>query len=223
MARSFNGSTDKIDVGTGISYPTSAITMSLWFYWTAAGAASSTFQAFIAGNTAGCGMYIDNSTGVKKIAVYTPVTGGGGFVDVDPGSTVVTTNLWHHFYYTYDTVNGLLTFLDNVSQGTAAANGNLAFGAIDTHIGDDPANAGRNLFGSIADVAIWNIALSSTQRGQLFNGVRPVNVNSANLIGWWPLDGYASPEPDLSGAGNNGTLTGTGGIVGPPPLWRLSA
>jgi hypothetical protein len=46
-------------------------------------------------------------------------------------------------------------------------------------------------------------------------------VNLANLKGWWPLDGYQSPEPDLSGNGNNGTLTGTAQVLGAPQLWRL--
>jgi hypothetical protein len=36
------------------------------------------------------------------------------------------------------------------------------------------------------------------------------------LIGWWPLDGFASPEVDLSRNAFNGALTGTTAAFGPP-------
>ena len=62
---------------------------------------------------------------------------------------------------------------------------------------------------AISDVAIWNTVLSSGQISTLAAGVRPGYVQVANLVGWWQLNGALSPEPDYSGNGNNGTLTGT--------------
>jgi hypothetical protein len=74
----------------------------------------------------------------------------------------------------------------------------------------------------IADAAIWNTNLSSGQITQLFNGVRPINVNSANLKVWYPCDGFSnSTENDLSGNSNTGTVTGALPILGPPYTWRL--
>jgi len=72
---------------------------------------------------------------------------------------------------------------------------------------------------------VWNVALSAGNITSLVNGVRPPNVNSANLQGWWPLDGFLNTtENDLSGNANNGTITGT--VVpnsGPYQTWRVAA
>jgi hypothetical protein len=74
--------------------------------------------------------------------------------------------------------------------------------------------------GLLADCAIWNTVLNSTQAAQLVAGYRPIDVNSANLIGWWPLSGYSSPEPDISSGARNGTLTGTSAAPMPPSISR---
>jgi hypothetical protein len=78
------------------------------------------------------------------------------------------------------------------------------------------------LQGNIADVAVWNTNLSGSQITQLYNGVRPINVNSANLQLWYPLNGFTNTtENDLSSNANNGTVTGATPILGPPQTWRL--
>jgi hypothetical protein len=74
--------------------------------------------------------------------------------------------------------------------------------------------------GSMADCAVWNTNLSSSDIAKLAAGYRPIDVNSANLVGWWPLSGYSSPEPDISGNANNGTLTGTSQAAMPPYISR---
>jgi hypothetical protein len=76
-----------------------------------------------------------------------------------------------------------------------------------------------------ADVAFWSVVLSATEALGLARGIRPNLIRPASLIGWWPLDGLQSPEPDLSGAANNGTLTSTSLAFGPPfapftPRWQ---
>ena len=43
-----------------------------------------------------------------------------------------------------------------------------------------------------------------------------------NDIGYWPLDGISSPEPDLSGNWHPGTLTGTTYADDPPFLRQPS-
>jgi hypothetical protein len=75
---------------------------------------------------------------------------------------------------------------------------------------------GQALQGNMADTALWNVVLSATEIAALAKGIRPPQVRPAALIGYWPLDGLQSPEPDLSGNRNNGTLTGTVNAFGPP-------
>jgi hypothetical protein len=94
--------------------------------------------------------------------------------------------------------------------------------------GYDVGTAGRNFPGSLADGAQWNTNLSAAEITALSKGARPYTIRPANLLGWWPLDGLQSPEEELSGAKNNGTLTGTTAAFGPPymqftPRWPMGA
>jgi len=66
--------------------------------------------------------------------------------------------------------------------------------------------------GSIAEVKLWSTALNAGQAKDDYYGRGP----HADL-GYWPL-GYGSPEPDYSGAGNNGTLVSSPSIVDHPPI-----
>ncbi len=60
--------------------------------------------------------------------------------------------------------------------------------------------------GEIANVQIYETALSSNQISALYNeGISGAPVNQQNLTGWWPLNGNAN---DYSGNGNNGVVTG---------------
>jgi hypothetical protein len=85
---------------------------------------------------------------------------------------------------------------------------------------------GASLFnnGQLADFAIWSVLLTAAEASALAKGARPNTIRSASLVNWWPLGGIQSPEPDLSGNKNNGTLTGTAPAFGPPiapftPRW----
>ena len=54
----------------------------------------------------------------------------------------------------------------------------------------------------ITNVQVYNAALSSNQINAIYNeGIAGNPVDSANVVGWWPLDGNTN---DYSGNGNNG-------------------
>ena len=217
MARTFNGSTDQIDTGTGIPWPTTALTWSVWWYLTAIGANS--YRGLSVANTSGAGLFTRlGLNGFRGWAVYVPVTGGGGFVSVDlnPNSNLWSLNTWNTITATYDTTNGLNAYLNGVSGGTAAANGNVNFTAVKLSMGYDPGSAGRNVTGNLADTVVWSVAMTQLEVTALAKGIRPSQLRTKNLVGWWPLDGLQSPEEDISGNKNNGTLTGTTLGFGPP-------
>jgi hypothetical protein len=214
MARSFNGTTDQI-VTASYALPAQG-SLSVWYK---AGGAGTTYQGIVDQLTTGAQLSIyQHVTGVPNAAYY--VVTGSGTISVDPGSGTFTIGTWYHLACTYDSVGGLKTYFNGVSDGTAAANGAIPTSSCAMGIGFDPVNAGRNLGGILADAAEWNVVLSAGQIAQLAAGYRPVDVNSANLIGWWPLSGYSSPEPDISGNAHNGTLTGTSQAPMPPSLGR---
>jgi hypothetical protein len=136
------------------------------------------------------------------------------------GGTTMIAGKWWHACGTITSGGSAVLYINGVSDGT----GTSSFGNPSTAtagIGYDPVN-NRFWTGYIADVAVWNTALSSGQVTQLFNGTRPINVNSANLQGWWPCDGFSNTtETDRSANANNGTVTGALPILGSPYTWRL--
>lgn len=61
--------------------------------------------------------------------------------------------------------------------------------------------------GSMANVQIYNTALSSNQIQQSYQtGIEGSPVIPANIVGWWPLNGNTN---DYSGNGNDGVVTGS--------------
>lgn len=83
--------------------------------------------------------------------------------------------------------------------------------------------------GSLGEFAIWNVALTSSEAGALAKGVPAFLIRPASLVGYWPCYGLTSPEPDLSGAAHNMSITGSlSQANGPPvvpfskPFWRGS-
>jgi hypothetical protein len=62
--------------------------------------------------------------------------------------------------------------------------------------------------GRIAEVAIWNAALTDAEVAALASGVRAWMLRPANLKVYAPLWGVGSPEPDYSGNAFHFTVTG---------------
>ncbi len=218
MARSFNGSTDIITgsaFATGSAWPSSGVTVAGWALFSSLAAAYQTCAAKPVGNPATQDtVFVGNSTGANltKLAWYM------GSAHKDPGLATISTATWYHVAISYDTTVGLQTWLNGVSDGTAAAAGALT---IDTAqawcLGHNPPGDGDgNLSGSLADWAVWNVTLKQAEVIALAKGIRPGLIRPLSLITWYPLDGLESPEPDLSGNARNGTLTGTALSFGPP-------
>jgi hypothetical protein len=212
MGRSFNGSSDVITLPTSLGLSTTGQTISFWVNITAGfdGALHGIVTLRVSGNY---NMIIGPFSTSPQVMDYFV---NGQFAVT--GSTALVTGKWYNVVCCYDSTNGTTTYINGVSDGTFPNNGTLTTTLTSASIGRDPSNQYFN--GLVADVAIWNIALSSSNAAQLAAGYRPVDVNSANLKGWWPLSGYSSPEPDISGNANNGTLTGTSAAPMPPSISR---
>lgn len=63
--------------------------------------------------------------------------------------------------------------------------------------------------GILAEAGIWNVALTDAEITALAQGALPRAIRPQSLVGYWPLYGLSSPEPDLSGGRHNMSLTGT--------------
>lgn len=220
MARSL-ATNDKIDCGSSATLKPTAATYSLWINYSSA--------------PTGYGMLMGNreNAGRSGFSIYLRSTGhlayyvaGTGPTQVDPGTAALSTSTWYNIVCSYDSTNGVKTFVNNSTDGTAAAAGNISqtfsttfrFGIDDS----TQAYAGR-----IALAGVWNTSLAAGEILALSRGVLPYTIRPAALIGYWPLDGLQSPEADFSGIKNNGTLTGTTAADGPPigmftPRWPVN-
>jgi hypothetical protein len=206
MARSFNGNTDLI-LGGSINGP-NPCTYGSWFNCTLVKGYNCTLC-----NVADMKLYVTSS---GKLAIYCFT----GLYD-GTGTHTVTANTWHYFLATFDgaTVTG---YLDGASDASFAAT--FSGSASSNEIGRDGVGGGHNFGGLLADVAVWNVVLSQLEISALANGARPLAVRPKALVRYWPVGGLQSPEPDLSGNAQNGTLTGTNPAFGPPfapytPRW----
>jgi hypothetical protein len=140
------------------------------------------------------------------------VQGFGNYTVATPTTTTneaVSLNTWSHLAATFDNagdrkvhiyINGIeATYsVQNAASGTIiddSAHG-WVFGS-DTFSGD-------SLNGSIAEGAIYNTALTS---GQVATLVASTVGATGSPVGYWHFCGFASPEPDSSGNGNDAVLS----------------
>jgi hypothetical protein len=129
-------------------------------------------------------------------------------------------NTWYHLLLTVSgsqpTGIGTAYINGGNSSGPTSANLGSATPCAVATMGNVVATGTSGFPGLIADCAMWNVVLTQSEITALANGARPINIRSASLKGWWPLDGLQSPEPDISSFKNDGTLTGTNPAFGPP-------
>lgn len=218
-SRSFNGSTDKILVGNPSQVQVATWTISAWVFWTV----NSVYQSI-----ANYGHGTNGSTDFRnydlalnnsnQARIY--FTSGSATYHGIEGGTTLSANTWYHLSATYDG-STLLLYVNGVQEASPlstsatpdSTGGNLNIGCLYT----DTGGATNEPFGgNIADVALWNVALTVNELLSLAKGTRPWKIRKSSLKGVWPLFGLQSPEPDYSGNINSGALTGTGAANGPP-------
>lgn len=105
------------------------------------------------------------------------------------------------FYNGY-TSNGLL-YINGANQilSQCAGTQHSILASSNVRIG-----GGYSFNGSIANFQLYNQSLSANQIGQLYReGIAGTPILSANLVGWWPLNGNSN---DYSGFSNNAVPAG---------------
>ena len=123
-----------------------------------------------------------------------------------PGAATTTaadsTGVWHHACAVFASSTSRSIYLDGTNKITNTTSITPSSGSITgTRIGDSDADC---FDGDLAEVAIWNAALSDAEVASLFVsngvGVYPTDVKVANLVAYWPVLGSSSPEPDDVGS-----------------------
>jgi len=98
-------------------------------------------------------------------------------------TTTWTTDTWHHAAYVFAANDSRAAYLDGAGKGTNATSA--------TPTGIDLVRIGRvgssYYSGALAEVAIWDVALSDEQVATLAGGSAPSLVQAGNLVAYWPL------------------------------------
>ena len=102
-------------------------------------------------------------------------------------TATIATNTWHHVCGTISGTTGVI-YLNGAGD---SRNGMQAFGPFDrTTIGrTGDSTPGAYYIGSIAEVAIWDVALGGAEVATLAAGYSPLFVRPQSLVAYWPLGG----------------------------------
>ncbi|MBT4661490.1 MAG: LamG domain-containing protein [Candidatus Marinimicrobia bacterium] len=121
------------------------------------------------------------------------------------GSITVNKDIWHFITVTYD-ANTVKLYVDGVADISQSRTLNTSTGNF--KIGKQPDFPGQWFEGLIAEVSVWNIALTLSQI-QSYMTTSPTG-SETGLVGYWKMDeGTGSSSAiDHSGNGNNGTIYG---------------
>ena len=127
-------------------------------------------------------------------------------------STTLEIGKWYHLIVVYDQSNVIL-YLDGKEEARTAVT------SVFSPTGDLVIGAGIALDsfdGNVGSTAIWNTDLHKKDIALLTEGELPLRIRPDALVRYWPIYGYTSPEPDLSGNAAHGTVTGTTSAA--PPI-----
>lgn len=119
----FDGVDDYIDCGNNASLNVDAITVSAWVKHTTA-------EAWVTIVARGAGG-VEQPFGLLSGAAaqyYSVVRTSGGASSTYWGFTP-SANTWYHIVFSYDSVNGMETYVNGVPKNTAAANGTIDYSA----------------------------------------------------------------------------------------------
>lgn len=206
MARNFvSASNQYLSVA---SVPVSAypLTMACWFYSTSATAN----QTLVTIGTVGSAnhyfsLYLDGTATGDPVAFNTRTTSAGEVLT----TSGYATDTWQHACGVGISNTSRAVFVNGGSKGTATSN-RTPSGVDSVYIGRrHTAAGGQNyMVGRIAEIAIWNVALSDVEVALLANRISPLMIKPKSLVAYWPLMGIGSPEPDYSSGVRNLTLNG---------------
>jgi len=149
------------------------------------------------------------------------VNGVDASAEIEAGTATVGT--WHHVLGLSRDATDHELYVDGTSVGTSNTDPGALTGLDSTTIGAENTDAGFNtLFnGQIGEVGIGNVSLVVNEIVGLAN--RTHLSRARGIQAYYPIYGFNSPEPDLTGAKNNLTVTSAPPLANHPPVIPYSA
>ena len=149
------------------------------------------------------------------------------YIERDSNSSVISAGSWQHVAMTWNggTANTAISSylngiqIDTTNNGLGVFTGPYTGNGVQFFIGAQRSGPPQSVFGGpLADVVLYNVALTQAEIIALARGARPNRIRPQSIVRWYPLDGYNHPALDRSFQKANGVLTGTKLLPGPPLL-----
>jgi hypothetical protein len=198
---SFNGG-DSVTVSDDDSLDISdTLTISMWVYPTGDLVGYSAHPIRKNSNTtsANYSLYYFGTTSGNNRTLRFYSTSGGVWRSMS-GDYVVSLNNWYHVVLSYESSIGGQLYVNGNSVGGRVGSGVLSTNTDALIIGAD------DFPGSIDEVVVYNRAISSTEASDLYQGK---HISDTGMVGRWNFnEGSGSVANDVSGNGNNGSISG---------------
>lgn len=135
------------------------------------------------------------------------------------------TGSWFHAAAVFASTSSRTAYLDG-SAGTADTTSVTPASIGLTHIGELAGSNGSELYGAldarVAEVAVWNAALTTPEIASLADGFSPLLIRPQSLVFYAPIIGENSPEADVVG-GLSLAISGTATADPHPRVFLPSA
>jgi hypothetical protein len=194
---------------TGTLFGGGAYTLACWGRWTSGqGGFQLGGEPSNAASAAYTSLWVDTTNGIVS-ANCDHQTGISSQSKAQTGvGVVLLASGWYHLAGVFGGPASRQCYVNGVQQATSSENEGTAwpgFGMVEVcRLNTNAAGA----TGTVAEAAIWSAALSAAELLALTRGAPPTRIRPTALALYWPLWGVAATEPDLSGNGRNGTVTG---------------
>ena len=178
-----------------------------------------TYTAWINRATVNGTDYICGNYGTGNYGVEFYGASNGGVRCYHRGSNVISAttlvaDTWYHVAVTRSSGTGQI-YINGAVDGASVSIAGSIGAVLNFAIGNGPNYTSENFDGIIADVKVFDIALSAANMKELYDDSKviiPSNVSQTNLKGWWPLaEGAGDMCYDGSGNGYHGTVSGEDG------------
>ena len=165
-----DGTDDNVVVSASSSYEVANITIAMWIKLNALPTSGNSVLAVSKLQSSGYGLSVQSGG-----AINFQVWSGGAYRLATSATGAIDIGNWHHLVGTYDGTS-VVVYLDGVANATTAytgvisypTNNALCIGA-DAGANNTACTGNRRVNGTIDDVAIWNVGLTSAEIATLYN------------------------------------------------------